>query len=76
MSAAKKVSKTAVQVGEFVYLFDTEERADLFLACLAKDDVQVCAVEHSALMVPISEYIDENGDDSDDRNDGGGKLRM
>jgi len=71
MSDIEKLSATAIRVGEFVYLFDTEEQAEAFLECLASEEVNVCEDAHKPDRVHISEYTPD-----DDDNNGGGKLRM
>lgn len=69
MSEAKKISKTAVQVGEFVYIFETEDEADAFLVCLHANEIDVCENMYRHEREHISKYT---SDDDEDGNDGGG----
>jgi hypothetical protein len=52
-----RISPTQVQANGYIYVFEDDEEADDFLACIASVDVTYCELEHVVISkLPIEAH--------------------
>jgi len=57
MSEPRKIAPTAVQVGDYVYLFESEDEANEFLACVLGNGLEYCDNLHQPRVMHIGDYV-------------------